>query len=67
MELRSNNILARLEDKTCDFQDRVALGMKNSYGWKEFTYKGLGLLSRKLASYLIDNLNVTDILTSQNF
>lgn len=58
MELRDNNILARLEDKTCDFQDRVALGMKNSYGWKEFTYKGIGLLSRKLASYLIDDLGV---------
>lgn len=58
MELRSNNVLARLEDKTCDFQDRVALGMKNAYGWKEFTYKGLGLLSRKLASYLIYNLEV---------
>lgn len=54
MKLRSRNILTLLQDKTCDYEDRIALGMKNSFGWKELTYKGIGLLSRKLASFLIE-------------
>lgn len=53
MKLRSRNILTLLQDKTCDYEDRIALGMKSSFGWKELTYKGIGLLSRKLASFLI--------------
>ena len=32
--------------------------MKNQYGWKEFTYSGVGLLSRKLAHYLINEVKV---------
>jgi len=32
--------------------------MKGEYGWREFTYKGLGLLSRKLARYLIEDLKI---------
>lgn len=51
-----NNILLLLEDKTNIYQDRIALGIKTALGWKEFTYKGIGLLSRKLASYLINDL-----------
>lgn len=58
MKLRSRNILTLLQDKTCDYEDRIALGMKNSFGWKELTYKGIGLLSRKLASFLIEELGV---------
>lgn len=58
MELRSRNILTLLQDKTCDYEDRIALGMKNSFGWKELTYKGIGLLSRKLAGYLIEDIGV---------
>ena len=45
MKLRSRNILTLLQDKTCDYEDRIALGMKSSFGWKELTYKGIGLLS----------------------
>ena len=56
MGLRNNNILSLLEVKTEDYGERVALGMKNSFGWKEFTYKGIGLLSRKLAHYFINEL-----------
>lgn len=56
MKYRKNNILLLLEDKTHIFQDRVALGIKTALGWKEFTYKGVGLISRKLASYLINDL-----------
>lgn len=53
-----NNILLLLEDKTNIYQDRIALGIKTALGWKEFTYKGIGLLSRKLASYLMNDLEL---------
>ena len=56
--MKKNNVLMLLEDKTEDYKDRVALGIKTNYGWKEFTYKGIGLLSRKVASYLMNELNV---------
>ncbi|MCM1010165.1 MAG: AMP-binding protein [Fusobacterium sp.] len=59
MGLRSRYILSLLEDKTCDYEDRVALGIKEAFGWKEFTYKGLGLLSRKLGRYLIEEVAVS--------
>ncbi len=58
MELRNSRILSLLETKTCDYGDRIALGMKGAYGWREFTYKGLGLLSRKIARYLIEDLDL---------
>ena len=58
MKYRSNNVLLLLEDKTDVYGDRVALGIKTSLGWKEFTYKGLGLLSRKLGSYLINEIGI---------
>lgn len=58
MVLKQKNVLSLLEDKTNAFNDRVALGMKTAMGWKEFTYKGLGLLSRKLAWHLINELQV---------
>lgn len=58
MGLRKKNILSLLEDKTNVYGDRIALGMRTAIGWKEFSYKGLGLMSRKLACHLIDDLNV---------
>jgi len=58
MDLKSRHVLSLLENKTCDYEDRVALGMRNAFGWKEFTYKGLGLLARKLARYMIEDLQV---------
>lgn len=58
MKYRKNNILQLLEDKTGDYENRVALGIKTVLGWKEFTYKGVGLLSRKLATYLINDLQL---------
>lgn len=58
MGLRSRDVLTLLEDKTCDYQDRIALGIKEAFGWKEFTYKGLGLLSRKLARHMIEDLEI---------
>ena len=56
MGLRKNNALQFLEDRTSDYAERVAVGMKTSLGWNEFTYSGLGMLSRKLGHYLINGL-----------
>ena len=36
----------------------LLLGKKNKYGWKELTYKGLGLLAKQFASYLITDLQM---------
>ncbi len=58
LEKMYRNILLFLENKTEDYENRIALGIRSSQGWKEFTYKGIGLLSRKLASYLINDLSV---------
>lgn len=58
MKYRKNNILLLLEDKTQIYEDRIALGIKTALGWKEFTYKGIGLLSRKLATHLINELQL---------
>ena len=58
MESRNSHILSLLENKTADYADRVALGMKGTYGWAELTYKGLGLLSRKIAHHLIEDLGI---------
>ena len=58
MGLKKNNALLFLEDKTKDYSERVALGIKTNLGWNEFTYSGLGMLSRKLAHYLINGLEL---------
>lgn len=58
MELRNSHILSHIENKTADYEERVALGIKGQYGWEEFTYKGLGLLSRKIARYLIEDVGI---------
>ncbi len=58
MKDRKSNVLSLLEDRTNDYANKIALGIKTSYGWKEFTYQGLGLTSRKLAAYLMNDLNI---------
>ncbi len=58
MELRNSHILSLLETKTKNYEERIALGIKGQYGWEEITYKGLGLLSRKIARYLIEDLGI---------
>lgn len=50
---RNNNILLFLENRTKELDDEIALGIRYQWGWKEITFRGLGLLSRKLANYLI--------------
>lgn len=52
------NILLFLQNKTQNYENRVALGIKTNKGWSEFTYKDTGLLSRKIACYLIKNIGV---------
>lgn len=56
---REGNILSLLEDRTNMYARKTALGMKTALGWRELTFDGLGLLSRRLASYLINDIGVT--------
>lgn len=58
MEKTARNILLFLENKTDDYRNRVALGIRTAHGWNEFTYQGIGRLSRKIACYLIRDLEV---------
>lgn len=58
MGLGRKNILSFLQERTEKYADKVALGMKYQYGWKEMTYAGLSILSRKLGAYLIDDLKI---------
>ena len=50
----NTNILTFIEKRTKELEDHVALGIRSNLGWSEITFKGLSILSRKLASYLID-------------
>ena len=58
MKKKRNNALQFLQDRTSDYSERVAVGMKTNLGWNEFTYSGLGMLSRKLGHYLINGLQL---------
>lgn len=55
---REGNALSLLEDKTNMYARKIALGMKTSLGWRELTYDGLGLLSRRIASFLLNDIGV---------
>lgn len=48
------NILSFIEKRTKELEQHIALGTRSSLGWNEITFKGLSILSRRLASYLID-------------
>ena len=52
------NLLLFLQDKTRDYENKIALATRSAYGWKEFTYKGIGLLSRKIASWMIYDIKL---------
>ena len=58
MRKRDTNVLSLLEDKTNSYARKTALGMKTNFGWRELTYDGLGLMARRLASYLINDLGI---------
>jgi len=53
-----SNVLSFLENKTYAYKDRIALAVKDEYGWKEFTFGGVGLMARRIASYLLNDLKV---------
>ena len=56
MGLKYYNILSWLENKSCTYADRIALGIKDSSFWHEFKYKDLNLLSKRMAVKLIEEL-----------
>ncbi len=58
MGLGRKNILSFLQERTENYADKVALGMKNQYGWKELTYSGISTLSRRIGAYLINDLKM---------
>ena len=58
MKERESNVLSLLEDRTNHYSRKIALGMKTQFGWKELTYDGLGLMSRRLAAYLMNDLGL---------
>lgn len=58
MGSREKNILLMMEDRTEYYKNKIALGIRTAFGWKEFTYKGISLLSKKLASYLINDFQI---------
>jgi len=49
------NVLLFLENCTETLDNKIAVGMKSNLGWNELTFRGLGVLSRRLANYLINN------------
>ena len=49
----NKNVLLLLENKTIEFGDKVALSMKSYLGWQELSFKGLGILAKRLANYLM--------------
>lgn len=57
-ELRSSGILSYIENKTLDYENRIALGVKDKNSWRQLTYGELGLLSRKVGRYLIEDFGL---------
>ena len=57
-ELRSSGILSYIENKTLDYENRIALGVKDKTAWRQLTYGELGLLSRKVGRYLIEDFGI---------
>lgn len=51
---RTENVLLFLEQRTSELANKNALGIKSYLGWRELTFKGLSILSQRLASYLIE-------------
>lgn len=47
------NVLLFLENRTDELENKISLGMKSNLGWNELTFRGLGVLSRRLGSFLI--------------
>ena len=58
MRERESNVLSLLEDRTNDYARKVALGMKTTFGWREITYDGLSLMTKRLAAYMMNDLGL---------
>ena len=52
--MEKTNLLAFLEQRSKTLENHIALGIRSNLGWNELTFKGLSILSRRLASYLIE-------------
>lgn len=48
-----SNILLFLENKTEELENKIALGKKTHLGWQELTFKGVSILAKRLAAYLV--------------
>src|SRR5574344_2804086 len=48
------NVLLFMEKRTKEWEDNIALGTRSYLGWKEITFKGVSILAKRLAHYLID-------------
>lgn len=53
--MSKTNVLLFFENTRKKFGNKVALGIKSNSGWRELTYNDLGILSERLANYLIRN------------
>lgn len=51
---RIANLLLFLEQRTEEHSNKNALGISTYLGWREITFKGLSILARRLAAYLIE-------------
>ncbi len=52
--MEATNILSFIEKRTKELENNIALGIRSNLGWDEITFKGLSILSRRLACYLIE-------------
>lgn len=50
-----NNVLLFLENRTEVLDNKIALGIKSNLGWSELTFRGVGVLSKRLAKFLIQS------------
>ena len=56
--MKFENVFSLLEEITIKNSEKISLGIKTSLGWNEFSYAGLGLLARRLACHLINDLKI---------
>ena len=56
--MKYGHIFALFEKVAEKYNKKVALATKSTWGWREVTYKGLDLMARRLASYLINDLKI---------
>ena len=50
---RTENLLLFMDKVTKEYGNKNALGIKSYIGWRELTFKGLSILSQRLAAYMV--------------